>query len=711
MVSKKQIIDFLRDEADRPMFDIDLQNHFNIEGKDIGEFHSILDDMERRGEIIKTKKRKIAVPESFGMVVGKLQMTQKGFGFVLSDQGKDKGKDVFVPASEMFGAMHNDVVMAKVTSGAGSGKRQEGSIIKIIERANEKVVGTFEKVKDYGFVVPDDKRIKRDIYIRYNGVNKAENGQKVVATVSVWPEGNRNPEGYISEILGDKNDPGVDILAIIRKFDLPEKFPTRVIREADKIEPVVSPEEIKGRKDLRDMTIVTIDGADARDLDDAISVEPLENGWFRLGVHIADVTEYVKENSKLDKEALKRATSVYLVDRVIPMLPPNLSNGICSLNPSIERLTLSVFMDIDRVGTVHSHEIVESVIKTKERMIYGDVSDILEGVEREGLSKYDYLKDDFKRFEELASILRKKRDQRGTIDFDFPEPYIKLDENGAPIEIVERERRIANRIIEEFMLITNETVAEYFFWMEAPFVYRIHEEPDMERIETFRKFIYNFGFTLKGTGNEVHPKAMQQLLSEVAETPEKHIVNKLMLRSLKQAKYSPECDGHFGLAAKYYCHFTSPIRRYPDLQIHRIIKEILKNKLTQSRTEALKDIVSNVSLISSERERVAEKAERETNDIKKAEYMSQFIGEEFDGIISSVTAFGMFIELANTIEGLVRVSDMDDDYYIYNETNMTYIGERHKKIFKIGDKVRVALVSVNVPQREIDFYIINKIEE
>jgi len=677
MTTKKEILDFLRDETDRPMFDVDIQNHFNIHGTEVGEFYSILDDLERNGEIIKTKKRKVAVPERFSMVVGKLQMTQKGFGFVISEHRKDN--DVFIPASELSGAMHNDRVMAKITSGAGGGKRQEGTIARIIERANEKIVGTFETVKDYGFVVPDDKRIKRDVYIRYNGVNKAVTGQKVVATIKVWPEGNRNPEGYISEILGDKNDPGVDILAIIRKFDLPETFPNKVVKEASAIDPVVHPDEIKGRHDLRDLNIVTIDGADARDLDDAVSVEPLENGWFRLGVHIADVTQYVTEGSKLDKEALKRATSVYLVDRVIPMLPPNLSNGICSLNPQIERLTLSVFMEIDRTGTVQSHEIVESVIKTKERMVYGDVSDILEGVDRKELEKYQYLNEDFNRFEELARILRKKRDQRGTIDFDFPEPYIKLDEKGSPVEILERERRIANRIIEEFMLITNETVAEYFYWMEAPFVYRIHEEPKMERIETFRKFIHNFGFSLKGVGNEVHPKAMQQLLKEVEESPEKHIINKLMLRSLKQAKYSPECEGHFGLAAKYYCHFTSPIRRYPDLQIHRIIKEILRGKLNSKRLEQLRLTVANVSEISSDRERVAEQAERETVDLKKAEYMSQFIGEEFEGIISSVTSFGMFIELENTIEGLVRVGDMEDDYYIYDESNMMYIGEHQKK--------------------------------
>lgn len=707
MITKKQIIDFLRDESDRPVMDIDLQHHFRIEGSDTGPFYALLDDMERQGDIIRTKKKKVAVPERFGLVVGKLQITQKGFGFILSEHGK--GDDVFVPASELKGAMNNDRVMAKITSGAGGGKRREGAIERIIERANQKIVGTFEKVKDYGFVIADDKRIRKDVYIPFDGVNGAETGLKVVATINEWPEGGRNPEGYISEILGHKDDPGTDILAIIRKFQLPEVFPKKVIREASAVEPEVHPQELKQRKDIRHLNIVTIDGPDAKDLDDAVSVEQLENGWFRLGVHIADVTHYVKEGSKLDQEAIKRATSVYLVDRVIPMLPPELSNGICSLNPKIDRLTLSVFMEIDRTGKVQRHEVAETVIKTKERMVYGDVSDILEGNERPELEKYGYLKEDFKRFEELAMILRKRREQRGSIDFDFPEPYIKLDENGTPIEIVERERRIANRIIEEFMLVTNETVAEYFYWMDIPFVYRIHEEPDMERIESFKKFIHNFGFHLKGL-NEVHPKAMQQLLHEIKGSPEEHIINKLMLRSLKQAKYSPDCEGHFGLAAKYYCHFTSPIRRYPDLQIHRIIKEMLHKELTPARLEQLEGIVLNASEVSSERERVAEEAERETDDLKKAEYMSQFIGEEFEGIISSVTSFGMFIELPNTIEGLVRVSDMEDDYYVYDEANMMYVGERHKQIYRIGDRVKIVVLNVNIAYREIDFFIIGKLE-
>ncbi len=676
MITRKEILDFLRDESDRPIMDMDLQSYFKIEGTDIGVFHSLLDDLERSGDIIRNKKTKVAVPERFGLIVGKLQITQKGFGFVVSEH--HKGDDVFVPASEMKGAMNNDRVMVKITTGATSGKRKEGEIERIIERANEKIVGTFEKVKDYGFVVPDDKRLKKDVYIRYDGVNKAETGQKVVATIQVWPEGGRNPEGYISEILGHKDDPGVDILAIIRKYQLPEEFPKKVNKEAEAIEPEVHPEDIKGRKDLRNMTIVTIDGADAKDLDDAISVEKLENGNYRLGVHIADVTHYVKEGSKLDNEALKRGTSVYLVDRVIPMLPRTLSNGICSLNPKVDRLTLSVFMEIDKQGKVRGHEVAETIIKTKERLVYGDVSDILDGVQRPELSKYDYLKEDFINYKDLAAILRKHRESRGSIDFDFPEPYIKMDPDGTPTEIVERERRVANRIIEEFMLITNETVAEYFYWMEVPFVYRIHEEPNMERIETFKKFIHNFGFHLKGV-NEVHPKAMQQLLEDIKGSPEEHIINRLMLRSLKQARYSPDCEGHFGLAAKYYCHFTSPIRRYPDLQIHRIIKEMLQKKLTPARINKLEGIVVTASDISSERERIAEQAERETDDLKKAEYMSQFIGEEFEGIISSVTSFGMFVELPNTIEGLVRVSDMDDDYYVYDESNMMYVGERHKK--------------------------------
>ncbi len=478
------------------------------------------------------------------------------------------------------------------------------------------------------------------------------------------------------------------------------------MEEADSVPDIVSEEEIARRRDLRDMNIVTIDGADAKDLDDAISIEKLDNGNYRLGVHIADVTHYVKEGDNLDKEAFKRATSVYLVDRVIPMLPKNLSNGICSLNPQIERLTLSALMDIDKNGDVVKHEIFESVIKTKERMTYDDVSDILEKNDEELIKRYDYLVSDFKLMEELASIIHERKTRRGSIDFDFPESKIILNDEGEPISIKKAERRTANRIIEQFMIACNETISEHMSSLEIPFVYRVHEVPSIEKIENLNKFIHNFGYHLKGVKEEIHPKELQDLLKKVEGTKEEHIISRIMLRSLRQARYSPENLGHFGLASNYYSHFTSPIRRYPDLQIHRIIKEMLHNKLNPNRISKLKGIVANASERSSERERIAVEAERETNDLKMAEYMANHIGEEFKGIISSVLSFGMFIELENTIEGLVRISTLVDDYYIYDETNYLFRGERTNKSFRIGDEVRIKVAKVDVAQKEIDFVLV-----
>ena len=545
-----------------------------------------------------------------------------------------------------------------------------------------------------------------DIYIPKSELNGASDGYKVVAKITRWPEPRRNPEGKIIEVLGHKDDVGTDIISIIKKHKLPEEFPKKVEEAAAAISEEIPNEEIARRRDLRGERIVTIDGADAKDLDDAVSVQKLDNGNYLLGVHIADVTHYVKEMGALDKEALKRATSVYLVDRVIPMLPKKLSNGVCSLNPKVNRLTLSANMEINKNGVVVNHEIYESIIKTSERMTYTDVSDILENNDETLMKKYDYLVDDFKLMEELAMLLRKKRKDRGSIDFDFDESKIILDENGKPIEIKKAERRIANNIIEEFMLACNETVAEHFHLAQIPFVYRIHEDPDLEKIEAFNKFIHNFGYHLKGITQEVHPSALQDLIMKVEGRKEEKIINTLMLRALKKAKYSPDNSGHFGLAAENYCHFTSPIRRYPDLQIHRIIKETLQGKITGKRLKKLKEIVAKASEISSERERLAMEAERETDDLKKAEYMTYHVGEEFDGIISSVISFGMFVELDNTIEGLVRVSSLVDDYYIFDAENYLFRGERTKKTYRIGDSVRIKVIKADISQKQIDFMVI-----
>ena len=704
MAIREKILEFMREKAYSPMLDMELASVFNIQNTEIGEFYSILDDMEKRGEIIKTKKNRYAAPERMNLIVGKLQQHAKGFGFVLSELSAYP--DVFIPAEEINGAMHNDRVIARITKKSNDGKKQEGEIIRIIERANDELVGTFESSRNFGFVVADEKRINMDIYIPKNEFNGAKDGHKVVVKITRWPEARRNPEGKVIEVIGHKDDVGTDIVSIIRKYKLPEEFPKKVEQEAEDIPETIPEEEIARRRDLRGEKIVTIDGADAKDLDDAVAVTQLSNGNYLLSVHIADVTYYVKEGKALDKEALQRATSVYLVDRVIPMLPRKLSNGVCSLNPRVDRLALSVSMEIDRRGNVINHEIYESVIKTCERMTYTDVSDILEKDDEELKKRYDYLLEDFKRMEELALILRKKRESRGSIDFDFDESKIILDESGRPVEIKKAERRVANRIIEEFMLICNETVAEHFHWANIPFVYRIHEEPDMDKIEAFNKFIHNFGYHLKGVGGEVHPKALQDLLKKVDGQKEERIINTIMLRSLKQAKYSPECTGHFGLAAQYYSHFTSPIRRYPDLQIHRIIRESLQGKINAKRIEKLKGIVAKAAEQSSIRERVAEEAERETDDLKKTEYMTYHIDEEFDGIISSVTSFGMFVELDNTIEGLVRISSLVDDYYIYDPDQYLFRGERTKKTYRIGDEVRVRVIKADVAQKEIDFLLV-----
>lgn len=701
-ITREAIIALL-DELGRPIIDVDLFKSFDLATKESGDFMALLDAMELDGQLIKTKKGKYALPIRMNLILGKLVTTQKGFGFVITENLE--GDDIFIPANALEGAMNGDKVYCKIVSGTSDGKRKEGKIVKIIKRANEVVVGTIDISDQYAFVIPDDKKVSMDIYVPRHAIGRAQTGQKVVVKITKWPEGRRNPEGVVTEVLGYVDDKGVDVLSIIRKYQLPENFPKKVLQEAERIPSEVEEGAIAGREDLRNETIVTIDGSDAKDLDDAVSVKKLDNGHYLLGVHIADVTHYVKENSPLDKEALERATSVYLVDRVIPMLPPSLSNGICSLNPQINRLTLSCEMEINAEGKVLKQRLFESIIKTTERMTYTDVSDLLEAVERPEIETYKPLLPLFKDMQDLCLILKAKREKRGAIDFDFPEPRIMLDAEGKPIEIVQRERRIANRIIEEFMLVANETVAEYMFWLEHPFVYRVHEDPDAEKIQVFNKFLHNFGYTIKGSEEEVHPKAVQALLKSVEGKREEHLINKLMLRALKQAKYMPTNLGHFGLAAKYYCHFTSPIRRYPDLQIHRIIKEMLAGKLTPKRIQVLHNIVEVASKQSSERERIAEKAERETDDMKKAEYMLQFIGESFEGTISSVTHFGIFTELDNTVEGLTRVSMLDDDYYIYDEQGLRFIGERTKKIYAIGDHVKVRVERVNVLLREIDFVI------
>ncbi|MCY6958977.1 ribonuclease R [Clostridium brassicae] len=701
---REVIIGFMREQAYKPMDIKELAWVFEIPKREMDDFKKLLKEMEQDGEIIQTRTKHYGIPEKMGLVVGKLQCHQKGYGFVIPEIDR---KDVFITSSFMNGAMNGDRVIAKITREENEGKKCEGEIIRILERSNKTIIGVYENSKNFGFVVPEDKRLNYDIFIPKTEKNGAQTGDIVIAEITEWPGKRRNPEGKVTEVLGKKGEKGIDILTIIKKYKLPEEFPIKVKKFVANVPEEIKEEEYVNREDLRDLKMVTIDGEDAKDLDDAVSIQKLENGNYLLGVHIADVSHYVREKNPLDKEALKRGTSVYLIDRVIPMLPKELSNGICSLNPKVDRLAMTCFMEINVDGKVVDYRITKSVIKTNERMTYTDVTKILRDHDEELMKKYDYLCEDFKNMEDLCGILYNKRLRRGAIDFDFEECKIILDYNGKPVEIKPYERAIANRIIEEFMLVCNETIAEHMYWTKLPFVYRIHEDPDEEKLQRFKEFAYNLGYFVK-TGQEIHPKALQQVVEEVRGKKEETVVNTLLLRSLKQARYAPQCVGHFGLAARYYCHFTSPIRRYPDLIIHRIIKESLDGNIDEERVKQLDKAVDYASVQSSDMERVAQEAEREVDDLKKAEYMSERIGEEYDGIISSVTNFGMFVELANTIEGLVHISNLDDDYYIYDEQHLCLIGEMSKNKYRLGDEVRIKVAKVDLDAHEIYFDLVKQ---
>ena len=702
MSIKEKILELMASKDYKPMLKEELLVKFDIPIEFKKEFFKILKDLEKEGLIIKSTNERYAKIDTDFLVVGKLQGHERGFGFVMPEERENP--DVYISAESMNGAMHGDKVVANVTKRSQEGKRQEGEIIRILERKNQFIVGTYEDNKNFGFLLPDNQKIFQDIFIPKGRTNGAKNGQKVVVEVTQWPEKRRNPEGKVSEILGYPNETGTDVLSIIRQFDLPEEFPENVSRFAQNIEDKISKDEVKDRKDLRNLKTFTIDGSDAKDLDDAISIEKLENGNYSLGVHIADVSHYVRESSPLDKEAYRRGNSVYLVDRVIPMLPKELSNGICSLNPNVDRLCLSVIMQINNSGKVVSHEIVETVINSDMRLVYEDVSDYIENKDKESIEKLEGILEELDLMEELMHKLKDQREERGSIDFNFPETQIILDERGKPIDIKKADRRIANRMIEEFMLVTNETVAEQFFWAEVPFLYRIHEEPSEEKMANFSKFIYNLGYKLKG--KEIHPKDLQILTEEIEGKKEELVISTMMLRSLKKAKYSMAQDIHFGLAATYYSHFTAPIRRYPDLVIHRIIKDFIKGNMSSHKQNLLKDNLPEIAEHTSMTERTAEEAEREVQDLKMTQYMSERIGEEYEGIISSLTNFGMFVQLENTIEGLVPFSQMIDDYYQFDEENLKIVGERTKKVYNLGDKVKIEVVGADIARRNIDFQLI-----
>jgi ribonuclease R len=706
---KEKLLAFMKEEAYKPLTINELMHAFEVEGSLKKELIKTLNELEDEGSIIFTRSQRYGIPERMNLIIGTLDGHQKGYAFLRPDN-KDIN-DIFIPPADMNGAMHGDRVIVRPMKTSEEVKSPEGKVIRIIKRANDTIIGTFQKSKHFGFVVPDDKRIAYDIFIPQDEFNGAKTNDKVVVKITEWPFERKNPEGKIIEILGDIEDTKTHIEAVLLSKKVRTFFPEDVIKEAIRVSAEgIHEQEYKRRKDLRHLPIITIDGEDAKDLDDAVYVEKISDNEYKLGVHIADVTHYVKEDRKLDKEALKRATSIYLVDRVIPMLPKELSNGVCSLNPNEDKLTLSCEMIINGKGTVVDYNIFESIIKSHYRMTYDDVSDILEHNDAELSEKYKDIVPMLKTMEELSLLLRKKREIRGSIDFDFPETKIIYDETGKAVDVTRYERRVSNKIIEEFMLVCNETIAEHYFWLNMPFVYRIHEDPDEEKMFEFNTLIHNLGYSLKGVNNEIHPRELQQLLLKVKGKKEESLINNMMLRSLRKAIYSSSSTQHFGLAAQYYCHFTSPIRRYPDLQIHRIIKGQLNGRFSEEDYRRLGERVVVVAEQSSTMERIADEIERECDKIKIAEYMSDKIGNEYEGVISGVTSFGVFVELENSVEGLVHISHMVDDFYIFNNEKRELYGQTTGKVYKIGDRVKIKVESVSIARAEIDFAFIDEFE-
>ncbi len=630
------------------------------------------------------------------IITGTIEKHPRGFGFVRQEEGGD----IFIGRNNMLGAMSGDLVEADLLPPYLWTRSKEGIVTKILQRNTEEVVGTFRKNKRFGFVVADDKKIQDDIFIKKDFFRGAQNGDKVVAKITRYPDKVNSAEGKITEIIAGKGQVGSEVLSMIRGAGLFETFPSRCNAEAKaRSKEEIGEEILAGRMDLRKKNIITIDGPTAKDLDDAISIEISEKGNYILGVHIADVSHFVEEDGYLDREALKRGTSVYLLNRVVPMLPKVLSNGVCSLNPGEDRLTLSCFMEIDRKGTVISHEICESVICSKARMVYDDVSDLLESeafeeanksekLRIEGLrQKYDFLQEDLRKMAELAAILRHKRKGNGSLDFDIPEAEIILDAEENPVEIRPARRRSANRMIEEFMLVANETVAEHFYWMQYPFLYRVHEKPEPEKMVELKAYLMNFGIHLKGSADNINPKTLADIISKIEEEPYEAVVNRVMLRTMKKAYYSTECEGHFGLAFRYYCHFTSPIRRYPDLFIHRVIKKAVRGQMTEAKLRKYRADALNAAEISSRTERKAQELEREVDKFKKCQFMLNHIGEEFDGIVSGVTDFGVYTELANTVEGMTFARELNRPY-------------------QLGEKVRIRVLDARPAERQIDFQIL-----
>ncbi|MDU4960989.1 MAG: ribonuclease R [Sporomusaceae bacterium] len=699
--TKQRIIDFMRNAAYRPLSAEDLADEMALKGTELNHFFTALDELVEAAAVIKTRYDKYGLPDKMNLAVGRLTIHSKGFGFLLPENPEEE--DVFIAPDDLLNAMHNDRVVVRLhNKHARADRRREGEVIRIVSRANSRIVGVYESSRHFGFVIPDDKRIRQDIFIPQHETAQAKNGDRVVAEITVWPEKQKSAAGRIIEVLGRPGDKGIEVLALLKRHQLAVEFPEPVEQAAAKVPDKIHPDDLTDRRDLRRLPLVTIDGEDAKDLDDAVFVERLDNGNHRLGVHIADVSYYVREDSSLDREARERGTSVYLVDRVLPMLPPRLSNGICSLNAGADRLAMSCEMEIDRNGKIVDYDIYQSVIHVRDRLTYTTVRKILTEQDPALSEQYRHQLEHIQEMERLCQILRKRRMRRGAIDFDFPEVKVKLDEAGKPVEIIKRVRTIAESIIEEFMLVANETVAEHMFRRKVPFVYRIHEEPASEKMVKLNQLLHNFGQRL-GKLEDIRPGTLQKVLTKIAGKPEERIVSSVMLRSLKQARYEAENLGHFGLAARFYTHFTSPIRRYPDLIVHRLLREMLEGGIPAKRRDLLRETLPEIAFHASERERAATEAERESVDLKKVEYMEQFIGQEFSGVINGVTAFGVFVELDNGIEGLVHVSTMDDDYYAYIEEQYMLLGERTRKIYRLGDPVAVVVTKVSHEENTIDF--------